>query len=52
MEDEFGIGDRVLVGTQIGTITQYGYYVKFTDEDGFPFERWFNESDVHKARSH
>lgn len=61
MEDyAFGIGDCVLVGNNEGVVvgqsnTQHepdSFKIKFTDEDGFPFSRWFPEHEVSKARMH
>lgn len=62
MMDEYtyGIGDRVLVGTQTGIVrgqsNEDGYpdsfKIEVTDDDGFKFRRWFPEHDLEKARSH
>lgn len=61
MDDyEYGIGDRVSVGSQIGTVkgqsNEDGYpdsfKIELTDDDGFKYRRWFPEHDVSKARSH
>lgn len=56
----FGIGDRVVVGTQPGTIkgqaNEEGYpdtfKIEFMDDDGFPFRREFAEHFIAKARAH
>ncbi len=56
----FGIGDRVLVGTQSGIVkgqaNEVGYpdtfKIELIDDDGFKFRRWFPQHDIEKGRVH
>lgn len=58
----FGIGDRVLVGTQLGVVegqsNKRGYPDKFcvlfveVGDNGTPHEDWFPEHYIQKARNH
>lgn len=56
----FGIGDRVLVGTNEGIVkgqrNENGhtdhFTVQFIDDEGFPFRREFAEYFIEKARVH
>lgn len=57
---KFGIGDRVLVGTQSGIVKGQAnedgqpdtFKIEFLDDDGFPFRREFAEHFIEKARAH
>lgn len=59
-EFEFGLGDRVCVGTQSGIVAGQAtfsfepdsYQLLMTDEKGLPELRWFPDYMLEKQRMH